>query len=1398
MATISANITGNIGIKTGNFSLAVALFEVATGFSAANVMIGGSSSGVTFTVTGEGKDYHVNITLPLDTDLSSFTVGLTGNVMVSGSSEDIFAIQKVVNYDTQSTISAVLGDPEYTEFEENLLIKVPVAFASEEVGHTSIVGLDKTDFGLHRLLGDEIFDFDYYITGSDLEYQLNIIPSMEKYGAFSVDIVGHVLKADGITNEVVLNHAIILYYDTRTPNLVDFDMPDKITSGIVDIYLEFDLNSTGLSVDDFIYEGFEFPYAPVIYRWDDSDNIPVYKKSVSSVGSDRASAAHSLAYDSESIGYDPDSLDTQAFSNEVGNWKRLTTTSGEPPNENEISSLQNPDFNQDGNTVESKYFLLRFLNDSDDEGVFNIRLREGAVKGPSGEPVDSLQQQSGIQQRSSRAVVRQTQTLTVTDVYWLGSNNQGPSNFLAIDFNVGTATPSINDMTFSGEVYLDGVLQDTLNSDDVVGLFQVANGFAIRFNLPDFDYFFVRLQIDAGVIEPDSASVLPHAAIDVTLTDGSGTPPDPVDPIDPVDPLDEIIPTISIADSQIERGELTTATITFPSAHTGFTIDDLSVDFGSISNFIIVDALTYTVDITAPTFSIGDITLRLSANALTGNTNPEVTATVSWVAAAFGANWIVPTSPVGLMFTSELRFVVPVSGFILNDIRLRSEDAVAFVLSGQNATITPIAGTNNYLISIDASSEITGSALYSFRLRARSVTYDGLAYPAATIDSPEFTIDDTIGQIATFTITTPTATAISGVPIVFSIASNIGVNGLTDADITVVGGVAEPIQGSGSAYTVRVTPPSTGSGSITLTIAENAVDELNNETSLSINYSSAVVAEAVVISQAAEQNVVIDTDYELTLTVTGNPDRAYVRGDWDDDFYHKWNDPELKIIGRAKKLLAGRLWTAVAVKDEVDFTRDIIYNVVDSAPVIGRIGSRTIVRGIQNVILIPIAGKSRVSQVFGPLLKMGFTISLSNNQLALVGTPPADIEFDISEGIASISVSNDSGSDSYDFPFNFTNEVPTTNEVPGVPINVTGIGGNGQITLTFNEPSINASAITHYEYTVYIDPAFIPEPPLGWTNVQPTLNLDGTLSVVIPNLNNGQVHHTFIRAVNAIGAGEYSGAGFVMTFGRPLYLSGRYSTISAVSHDFPHDAYREMGISDDVSISLDSGVLASVVGDEDNIYVRSYETSATESDEVIYVISKIGDNPRIPEREIPIGLLETFAKGMAISVDELCLCHIINMPGGVKIARISFFDKNTQDGVIPTINRSFDFRMRTSQSTPPFNQDLFYGIAIDGNNLYIVRRWTGTLSSDLVRMDLNTANDTEATGTTIIPSFGPSNTVIGDIDIYEGELFYTWSSTGSDYVVSARNIDTNIIRSLRPQLTGGSHAEGAWVERGEI
>ena len=942
---LTGNITGNIGIKTGNFPLAVALNKQVTGFTASNVMLGGSITGVGFTVSGEGKDYHINITFPDNIDLSSFTVNIIGSAMVDGVSESIEGVnQKTVHYDTQSTISAVFDDPEYTELEANLLIRVPVMFG--DPGQTEIVGLDRTDFSLHRLLGDEIFDFDYYITGSGLSYVINIIPTIEKQGAFSLDIVGHVLKADGIENEVVLNHAVILYYDTRTPNLIDFDILPTVTPGIWDAYLEYDLDITELGVDDFEYEGSALNQ-PLLYYWNGS-GVPDYKKD-RVIGVDRASTSLSVAFNpyadirlSSYVGINGQEIeitikfntpvpfnighlivDNGTISNFSGSGSDYSATYTVPDSGvgtaqikieletigninnrsttvdlnygSDLDDIDEPhnDFNryiddlkdevgdwvkvpdQINNEIPGKFFLLRYVNPDPLEevmkGTFNIRIKKDSVKGPSGEPVDSLQQQSGIQQRSSRAVARQTQTLTVIEVYWLGSNNQGPSNFFAIDFNVGTATPSINDMTFSGEVYLDGVLQDTLNSDDVVGLFQVANGFAIRFNLPDFDYFFVRLQIDAGVIEPDSASVLPHADIDVTLTDGDGDPPDPVDP---VDPLDEIIPTISIADTQIERGESTTATITFPSAHSGFALNDLSVNFGSLSSFNIVNSLTYTVNITAPLTSSGDIILTLAANALTGNTNPEVTATVSWSAPPFGdIVWIVPTSPVSPIFTSELRFDVPASAPVVNDIRMRTGAALAFQLTSQNTTITSIAGTNNYLISVDASADVTGSASYFFRLRPNTISYDGSNYPAVNFDSPEFTIDDSVGQIASFTITTTPTVVVSGVPVVFNIASNIVVNGLTNADITVVGGVAEPIQGSGSAYTVRVTPPSTGSGSITLTIAENAVDELNDETSHSVNYSPLVIPEAVMTVSITETSVVggsfVTVNVSSNISVSG-------------------------------------------------------------------------------------------------------------------------------------------------------------------------------------------------------------------------------------------------------------------------------------------------------------------------------------------------------------------------------------------------------------------------------------------------------------------------------------------------------------------------------------------------
>lgn len=95
-------------------------------------------------------------------------------------------------------------------------------------------------------------------------------------------------------------------------------------------------------------------------------------------------------------------------------------------------------------------------------------------------------------------------------------------------------------------------------------------------------------------------------------------------------PAEPVVATITIADTKIGGGRSTTATITTDMDVDNFVIGDLSVDYGSLSNFTRVTAREYTVEITAPDDgTTGRITLTLAANSVGGGNN-ETTATVDF------------------------------------------------------------------------------------------------------------------------------------------------------------------------------------------------------------------------------------------------------------------------------------------------------------------------------------------------------------------------------------------------------------------------------------------------------------------------------------------------------------------------------------------------------------------------------------------------------------------------------------------------------------------------------------------------------------------------------------------------------------------------------------------------
>ena len=93
--------------------------------------------------------------------------------------------------------------------------------------------------------------------------------------------------------------------------------------------------------------------------------------------------------------------------------------------------------------------------------------------------------------------------------------------------------------------------------------------------------------------------------------------------------------------------------------------------------------------------------------------------------------------------------------------------------------------------------------------------------------------------------------------------------------------------------------------------------------------------------------------------------------------------------------------------------------------------------------------------------------------------------------------------------------VPTT---PGVPQNLSGVPGDGQVTLTWDAPSSDGgSAITRYEYEV--------DDSGTWLDADLDLEQTVTLEETVTGLTNGQEYAFAVRAVNAAGPGPAATVG---------------------------------------------------------------------------------------------------------------------------------------------------------------------------------------------------------------------------------------------------------------------------------
>ena len=151
---------------------------------------------------------------------------------------------------------------------------------------------------------------------------------------------------------------------------------------------------------------------------------------------------------------------------------------------------------------------------------------------------------------------------------------------------------------------------------------------------------------------------------------------------------------------------------------------------------------------------------------------------------------------------------------------------------------------------------------------------------------------------------------------------------------------------------------------------------------------------------------IVDQDFSVPVTITGNPDEAYVTGDL-AGFGSHYANGILTIEGHPEKIIGEKTFTIHANKGNQSITKDVIYSVITPAPVIESFGPLQIAKGATFRQQINISNKPADVRVTGPWI---FLDHETNTEGVLIfGDIPSDKEFTIDSGTITIFASNTGG-----------------------------------------------------------------------------------------------------------------------------------------------------------------------------------------------------------------------------------------------------------------------------------------------------------------------------------------------------------------------------------------------------
>ncbi|MDP4210200.1 MAG: Ig-like domain-containing protein, partial [Bacteroidota bacterium] len=280
------------------------------------------------------------------------------------------------------------------------------------------------------------------------------------------------------------------------------------------------------------------------------------------------------------------------------------------------------------------------------------------------------------------------------------------------------------------------------------------------------------------------------------------------------------VTTISSTASYPTNLAVIPVTVTFSKSVTGFTLDDISVTNGTPGNFS-GSGTTYTFGITPA--GQGLITVNIAAGVaqdIAGNDNTAAStfsivydSQAPTVAISSKASNPTNTSPIPITIT----FSEAVTGFTLSDISVTNGTAANFTGSGTTYTlnITPTAqGTVIINVAASVASDAAGNG--NTVSNTFSLLYDS-QFPAVTISS-----------------TASNPTNISPIPVTISFSKSV--TGFVQNDITVTNGTVGNFSGSGTTYTMNITP--SGQGLVSINVAAGvAHDAAENDNTAASPYS---------------------------------------------------------------------------------------------------------------------------------------------------------------------------------------------------------------------------------------------------------------------------------------------------------------------------------------------------------------------------------------------------------------------------------------------------------------------------------------------------------------------------------------------------------------------------------